>query len=135
MQNKTKTVKIFKFSVLNYPYLAFVVLSKQQLTTSFSVLRRCYQINCVQKLLKKVKFTKCNFGNTGPKTSITVIMPKGIRIFVSFLQLKNTYNNGALAYKLRCTSLDIKAVLCPLGCYKSPAPMCLRKKFPPFFWI
>ena len=35
VQNKTKTVKIFKFSVLYYPYLAFVVLSKQQLTTSF----------------------------------------------------------------------------------------------------
>ena len=61
--------------------------------------------------------------------------PREILIFVSFLQLKNTYNNGALAYKLRCTSLDIKAAACPLGCYKSPAPMCLRKKFPPFFWI
>ena len=81
MQNKTKTVKIFKFSVLNYPYLAFVVLSKQQLTISFSVLRRCYQNNCVQKLLNKVKFTKCNFGNTGPKTSITVIMKNTILYF------------------------------------------------------
>ena len=74
MQNKTKTVKIFKFSVLNYPYLVFVVLSKQQLTTSFSVLRRCYQIKCVQILLSKAKFTKGNFGNTGPKRSIAVIV-------------------------------------------------------------
>ena len=53
VRNKTKTVKTFKISVLNYPYLAYVVLFKQQLTTSFSVLWLCYQINCVKNYLMK----------------------------------------------------------------------------------
>ena len=65
-QNKnSQNVQILSFK---NPYLGFVILSKQQLTTSFSVLRRCYQIICVQILVRNAKFTKYSFGNTGQKT-------------------------------------------------------------------
>ena len=64
------------FQILSFVLSIFGLCCSVQTTVDhfFSVLRRCYQISCVQKLLRKVKFTRCNFGNNGPETSIAVIV-------------------------------------------------------------